>query len=289
MSPSKTASVIWAPSRRQMIASAIGGGFALAVRPVSASAIITATDGLDAGNVTIPSASGTVAGYRAMPAKRGPKPFPVVLVVHEIFGVHEYIRDICRRLAKQGYFAVAPELFTRQGDVTKLADHKDIMPVVSQVPDAQVLGDLDATVAWAKGTGAADVARLGITGFCWGGRIVWLYSAHAAGLRAGVAWYGRLVGDKNALRPQQPIDIAASLHAPVLGLYGGQDQGIPLASVDEMKKALAAGSPAARASEFHVYPQAGHAFHADYRPSYVKDAAEDGWPRLLAWFKNHGV
>jgi carboxymethylenebutenolidase len=195
-------------------------------------------------------------------------------------------------LAKQGYFAVAPELYARQGDVSKMSDTKEIIgKVVSKVPDAQVMSDLDATVAWAKTTGAADVARLGITGFCWGGRIVWLYAAHAPALRAGVAWYGRITSDKDSLHPQHPIDVAAALKAPVLGLYGAEDQGIPVATVEEMRKALAqpAASKAARTSEIVVYPGAGHAFFADYRPSYKKEAADDGWKRLLEWFKSHGI
>jgi carboxymethylenebutenolidase len=209
--------------------------------------------------------------------------------VHEIFGVHEHIKDVCRRLAKEGYFAVAPSLFDRQGDVTKLTEQKDVLKVVSKVPDGQVLGDLEATVAWAKTNAVADAGRLGITGFCWGGRIVWLYAAQNAALKAGVAWYGRLTGDKDDLHPRHPIDVAARLAAPVLGLYGAEDQGIPAASVEAMRAALAGGSPAAKRSEIRVYPGAGHAFFADYRPSYRADAAADGWTRMLAWFKGAGV
>jgi carboxymethylenebutenolidase len=268
----------------------LGTGFALAVRPVSAETIRTGNEGLDAGEVQIPAgAREKIPGYRAMPAKRKGKA-PVVIVVHEIFGVHEHIKDVCRRIAKLGYFAVTPDLYARQGDVTKLADFKDIQSkVVSKVPDAQVMSDLDATVAWAKSSGAADVGRLGITGFCWGGRIVWLYAAHAAALKAGAAWYGRLIGDKDALRPRQPVDVAANLKAPVLGLYGGKDAGIPLDSIEQMKTALAAGSPAAKRSEIKVYPDAGHAFLADYRPSYRPDDAADAWSRMLAWLKSNGV
>jgi carboxymethylenebutenolidase len=279
-------------SRRQAIATAVGGTFALAVRPVSAATITTSGEGLDTADVKIPTASGAIPGYRAMPAngtKKGAKGFPAVLVVQEIFGVHEHIRDVCRRLAKQGYYAIAPELYFRQGDVSKLSEYKDIREIVAKVPDAQVLGDLDAAAAFAKASGEADMGRLGITGFCWGGRIVWLYAAHSAAPRAGVAWYGRLAGEKNPLQPQHPLDVAGAVHAPVLGLYGAEDQSIPVATVEEMRKALAAGSPAARASEIKVYPGAGHAFHADYRPTYKKEAAEDGWGRLLAWFKAHGV
>src|SRR5437762_4961866 len=230
-------------SRREIMAGAIGTGFALAVRPISAATITTGADGLTVADLHIPSSRGDIPAYSARPAKPKGKP-PIVLVVHEIFGVHEHIRDVCRRLAKLGVLAVAPDLFARQGDVSKIADTKAIMgKVVSKVADEQVLGDLDATVAWAKASGGGgDGKRVGITGFCWGGRIVWLYAAHAAasvgnvGLKAGVAWYGRLTGDRDAVRPRHPIDVAAMLKAPVLGLYGGQDQGIPLASVEEMRK-----------------------------------------------------
>jgi carboxymethylenebutenolidase len=276
-------------SRRAMIAGSVGAGFALAVHPVSAATIATSADGLDVSDVRIPTAAGEIPAYRARPAKRKGKP-PIVLVVHEIFGVHEHIRDVCRRLAKLGVLAVAPDLFVRQGDVSKLADMKEIgSKVVSKVPDEQVLADLDATLAWAKGAGGGDGGRVGTTGFCWGGRIVWLYAAHSATPKAGVAWYGRLTGDRDALHPRFPIDVAASLKSPVLGLYGGQDQGIPVATVEEMRKALAAGGAAAKRSDIHVYPDAGHAFFADYRPSYRAEAAADGWNRLQAWLKASGV
>jgi len=213
--------------------------------------------------------------------------FPVVLVVQEIFGVHEHIKDVCRRLAKLGYLAVAPELYARQGDVSKLSEVNDIVTkVVSKVPDAQVMADLDATVAWTKSSGNGNIEKLGVTGFCWGGRIVWLYAAHNPRVKAAVAWYGRLVGKPSDLQPKHPIDIAASLKVPVLGLYGGDDQGIPLDTVEQMRTALkAAGSP----SEIVVYPNTPHGFHADYRASYRKEQAEDGWRRLQAWFKQHGV
>jgi carboxymethylenebutenolidase len=235
--------------------------------------------------VKIPVADGEIPAYRAMPAKGGP--FPVVLVVQEIFGVHEHIKDLCRRLAKQGYLAVAPELYARQGDVSKLTNFQDILKIVSKVPDAQVLSDLDATVKWAKGTGKADTSKLAITGFCWGGRIVWLYSAHNPNLKAGVACYGRLVGDKDALHPHHPVDVAARIKAPILGLYGGADQGIPIATVEKMREALKEGGN--KASEIVVYPDTPHAFFADYRPSYRKDKAEDAWKRMQAWFKANGV
>jgi carboxymethylenebutenolidase len=213
----------------------------------------------------------------------------VVLVVSEIFGVHAYIADVARRFAKRGYFALAPELFFRQGDPAMYGEiSKLIAEVVSQAPDAQVMADLDACVAWARAQGA-DTSRLGITGFCWGGRIVWLYAAHNPALKAGVSWYGRLEGQATAKQPDHPIAHVGELKAPVLGLYGGADAGIPPASVERMKAALAGGSAAARACEFHVYADAPHAFHADYRASYRKDAATDGWARCLDWFAGHGV
>lgn len=272
-------------TRREFVMTTLAAGFALAVRPVSAQTITTDTTGLIAGEVKIPTADGQIPAYRAMPATGGP--FPVVLVVQEIFGVHEHIKDICRRFAKLGYFAVAPELFARQGDVSRMPDSKEISAkVASKVPDAQVMADLDAAVAWAKASGKGNVAKLGITGFCWGGRFVWLYAAHNPQLKAGVAWYGRLTGNRTELEPRYPIDVAASLKAPVLGLYGGDDPGISLDTIDEMRRALkAAGSP----SEIIVYPGAPHAFHADYRPSYRRESAEDGWKRLQEWFKKHGA
>ena len=274
-------------SRRQVLVTALGSGFALATTPVSAQTIGTNTDGLEAGEVKIPTAWGDIPAYRALP-KQG-KRHPLLLVVQEIFGVHEHIKDVCRRLAKKGYFAIAPELFARQGDVSKLSDVAEIRKIVAQVPDAQVLSDLDACVAWAKTTDRADPEKLGITGFCWGGRITWLYAAHSSALRAGVAWYGRLTGDKNHVTPQHPLDIAPKLHAPVLGLYGEEDQGIPVASVKEMEAALKEGSSAARRSQIKLYPQAGHAFFADYRPQYRKAAADDGYKRMLGWFSANGV
>ena len=257
----------------------------MAVLPVSAETIATDTEGLEAGDVSIPTADSRIPAYRAMP-KSG-KSFPVVLLVQEIFGVHEHIKDICRRFAKLGYMAVAPELYARQGDVSKLTDIQEIIAkVVSKVPDAQVMSDLDAATDWAAKSGKGDTRRLGITGFCWGGRITWLYAAHNPKLKAGVAWYGRLVGQASALQPKYPIDIAGSLHAPVLGLYGGKDQGIPLDTVEQMRAALKA---AKNPSEIVVYPDAGHAFNADYRPSYNQEAAEDGWKRLQQWFKKYGA
>ena len=272
-------------TRRQFVVTTLAAGFALAVQPVSAETITTDTKGLIAGEVEIPTTDGQIPAYRAMPATGNS--FPVVLVVQEIFGVHEYIRDICRRFAKLGHLAVAPELFARQGNVSKMPDIQEILStVVSKVPDAQVMSDLDATVAWAARSSKGDIAKLGITGFCWGGRIVWLYAAHNPQLKAGVAWYGRLVGRANELQPKHPIDVAASLKAPVLGLYGGDDSGIPLDTVEQMRKALKAqASP----SEIIVYPNTPHGFHADYRPSYRKEQAEDGWKRLQEWFKKHSA
>jgi carboxymethylenebutenolidase len=282
-----------APTRRGLIVTGLGAGFALAVRPVSASTITTGTDGIDSGEVEIPTANGAIAAYRAGPHRgktSGKGRSPVLLVVHEIFGVHEHIKDVCRRLAKEGYLAVAPDLFARQGDVSKLTDFNEIRNrIVSKVPDAQVMSDLDATLAWAKGPGGADGGKVGITGFCWGGRVVWLYAAHNAALDAGVAWYGRLVGDKGSLQPRHPVDVARELKAPVLGLYGGKDQGIPQSTVATMREALAAGSKAAKRSEIKVYPEAGHAFFADYRPSYRPDDAKDAWARMLAWLKASGA
>jgi carboxymethylenebutenolidase len=279
-------------TRRELIVGALGTGFALAVRPVSADTITTGAQGLDVADVRIPTSAGDIPAYRAIPAKTGKgkvKNPPVVLVVHEIFGVHEHIRDVCRRLAKKGFFAVAPDLYVRQGEVSKLPGIDAIRPVVDKVPDAQVMVDLDATVAWAQSTGGADTEKLAITGFCWGGRTTWLYAAHSTKLKAGVAWYGRLVGDKSDRRPRHPVDIGAALNAPVLGLYGEKDQGIPLDTVEAMKKTLAGGTNASKKSDIRVYPKAGHAFLADYRPSYEPESATDGWRRMLAWFKANGV
>jgi carboxymethylenebutenolidase len=271
-------------SRREFVVTTLAAGFALAVQPVSADTITTDTQGLTAGEVKIPVKDGEIPGYRAMPASGGP--FPVVLVVQEIFGVHEHIKDICRRLAKLGYIALAPEMYSRQGDVSKLTDMQEIFKIVRTVPDAQVMSDLDATVDFAKKSGKADTAKLAITGFCWGGRIVWLYSAHNKDLKAGVAWYGRLVGDKDDLHPKHPVDVAKTLNAPVLGLYGGADQGIPVSTVETMRDELKGTKTA---SEIHVYPDTPHAFYADYRPSYRKEQADDGWKRMQEWLKTNGV
>ncbi len=272
-------------TRRKFIATAtLATGFALAVQPIYAQVITTDAKGLVAGAVKIPVKDGEIPAYRAMPATG--KNFPIVLVIQEIFGVHEHIQDVCRRFAKLGYVAIAPELFVRQGDVSKLSSVDEIRQVVAKVPDAQVLSDLDATTEWAVKSAQGNAGKLGITGFCWGGRITWLYSAHNPKVKAGVAWYGRLVGDATELTPKHPVDIASTLKVPILGLYGGKDTGIPLDTVEQMRSRLASSSSK---SEIIVYPDAPHAFFADYRPSYREKEAKDGWQRLQAWFKRHGV
>ncbi|MFH7029465.1 MAG: dienelactone hydrolase family protein [Heteroscytonema crispum UTEX LB 1556] len=273
-------------TRREFIATAtLATGFALAVQPISWGTVITTdTKGLVAGAVKIPVKDGEIPAYRAQP-KTGEN-FPIVLVIQEIFGVHEHIKDITRRFAKLGYLAIAPELFVRQGDVSKLTNIDEIRPIVAKVADAQVLSDLDATVDWAVKSSKGNADRLGITGFCWGGRITWLYAAHNPKFKAGVAWYGRLVGDATELQPKHPVDIASTLAVPVLGLYGGQDTGIPLNTVEQVREKLKSSSSK---SEIVVYPDAPHAFFADYRPSYRESEAKDGWKRLQAWFKQHGL
>jgi len=264
-----------------------GVGFAVAVQPVAAQTIVTDKAGLVAGEVTIRAGDFDLPAYRARP--QGDGRFPIVVVVSEIFGVHEHIADVARRFAKLGYLAVAPELFVRQGDAKATSDVSTLLAtIISKVPDAQVMADIDAGIAWATANGG-DPARLAITGFCWGGRITWLYAAHNPALKAGVAWYGRLVGATSPLQPAFPIDLVDRLRAPVLGLYGGADTGIPLDSVERMKAALAHGSDAARRSQFVVYPHAQHAFHADYRPNYDEAAARDGWQRCLDWMRANGA
>jgi carboxymethylenebutenolidase len=272
-------------NRRAFVMTTLAAGFALAAQPISAKTITTSSQGLTAGEVKIPIVDGEIPAYQAMPAKGGP--FPVILVVQEIFGVHEHIKDVCRRFAKQGYLAIAPALYARQGDVSKMTDIQEIITkVVAKVPDAQVLSDLDSTVDWAKKSGKGDITKLGITGFCWGGRIVWMYADHNPKVKAAVAWYGPLTGEASELKPKNPVDIAASLKVPVLGLYGGSDDSIPLASIEQIKKTLKdAGNP----SEIVVYPNTPHGFHADYRPTYRKEQADDGDRRLQAWFKKYGV
>jgi carboxymethylenebutenolidase len=270
-------------SRRFVIAS-LGTGFALAVEPVAAETITTDSNGLVAGEVTIPVSDGSIPAYRAMPARGGP--FATVIVIQEIFGVHEHIKDICRRLAKQGYFAVAPALYARQGDTATMTDIPAILKIVAQVPDAEVASDIDATLAWAKGQKAADTARLGVTGFCWGGRQVWLYAVHNPRVTAAVAWYGPVAGRTDALHAKTVLEAAKDLSVPVLGLYGGADQGIAVADVEKLRTELAAQK---KPVEIVIYPDVPHGFNADYRPSYRPAAAKDGWARMLAWFREHGV
>jgi carboxymethylenebutenolidase len=276
------------PTRRAALKAALGVGYVAAAGPVMAQSVVkTPSDGLVSGEVTIDVNGFKLPAFRSAPA--GKTGLPVVLVVSEIFGVHEYIADVTRRLARAGYLAIAPELFTRQGDPSTYGEIAKIQSeIIAKVPDAQVMTDLDACVAWAAQNGG-QTDKLAITGFCWGGRITWLYAAHQPRLKAAVAWYGRLVGAVTPNNPSHPVDLASQIKAPVLGLYGGADTGIPLDTVDKMKSALSQGPSAAKASEFVVYPEAPHAFHADYRPSYRQAAADDGWQRLLAWLKRHGA
>jgi carboxymethylenebutenolidase len=272
-------------NRREFLLSKLAVGFALAVHPIGAQTITTDTKGLTAGEVQIPMADGKmIPAYRARPSGGGR--FPTVLVVQEIFGVHEHIKDLCRRLAKSGYMAVAPELFARQGDVSKIENVQEIVnTVVSKVPDSQVMSDLDATAAWAVKNGGSTT-RLAITGFCWGGRIAWMYAAHNPKLDAAAAWYGRLEGETNAMTPKNPLDYAGGLKAPVIGFYGGKDTGISKESIERMRVSL---KVVGDESEINVYPEAQHGFNADYRASYKKDDAEDAWKKMLAWFKKYGV
>jgi carboxymethylenebutenolidase len=286
-----TASVLNLPQTniglQELVTALLPQGFARIVQPIASTTITTDTNGLTAGEVRIQTMTGPVPAYRAMPEKGGK--FPVVLVVQEIFGVHEHIKDVCRRLAKLGYFAIAVDLYHRQGDVSKMTDNQEIFAkVVNHVSDSQVMSDLDASVVFAESTGKADTSRLGITGFCWGGRITWTYCVHNPKVKAGVAWYGRLVAPgKAALQPAYPVELAANLKVPVLGLYGKEDASISVANVAQMREALKAAGNAS--SEIVLYDGAPHAFYADYRPSYRKEAAEDGWKRMQAWFKQYGV
>ncbi|MDB5891292.1 MAG: carboxymethylenebutenolidase [Polaromonas sp.] len=279
-------------SRRTALKAALGVGYAATAMPIMAqTAVKTSAGGLKTGTTTFDVNGFKVPAFYAAPA--GKTNLPVILVIQEIFGVHEYIADTARRFAKAGYFAIAPDLYARQGDATKYTEIAKLMSeVVAKVPDAQVMADLDGAVKWA-GANGGNVKKTGITGFCWGGRITWLYAEQSKNVKAGVAWYGRLVGTRSALTPKHPVELVAGLKAPVLGLYGGQDGGIPLTTVNQMKDALvdagAKGNKAAQASGFVVYPQAPHAFHADYRPSYRKEAADDGFKRALDWFRTHGV
>jgi carboxymethylenebutenolidase len=275
--------------RNFMITSGLTAGFALAAQPISAQTIETSSAGLIAGAVKIPVADGEIPAYRAMPDRakmQDQSLLPTILVVQEIFGVHAYIQDVCRRFAQLGYLAIAPDLYARYGDPTKLDGIDEIRKVVSQVPDDEVMSDLDAAVAWAVESSHSDPDQLGITGFCWGGRVVWLYAAHNPNLKAGVAWYGRLVGEASPRTPKHPLEIVEQLNAPVLGLYGEKDRGIPLETVDSMRSAIAKAN---QPSQIFVYPDTPHGFHGDYRDSYRPVAAKDGWQRAQAWFKQNGV
>ena len=271
--------------RRGFLQTALGTGFAAAVLPVMAQTMIrTDTEGLLAGEITVKSGELDMRVYRAQP--EGKTHLPVVLVVSEIFGVHEHIADIARRFAKLGYLALAPELFQRQGDPRRIDSIPELISkIVSKAPDEQVMRDLDTCVAWAANH-QGDTGHLAITGFCWGGRITWLYADHNPRVKAAVAWYGKLTQEKTPLQPRHPMDIASRLKVPVLGLYGGKDAGIPLEDVERMRDALAKGHSG---SEIIVYPDAGHAFHADYRPSYREADARDGWKRCVAWMRQHGA
>ena len=271
-------------SRRGFVTAGLSGGFALAVLPVAAETIHTDASGLEVADVEVPVKDGKIPAYRAMPAKGGP--FPTVLVIQEVFGVHEHIKDLCRRFAKLGYFAVAPYLYSRLGDVTKLSDLKEVLAFANRASEPQVMSDLDATVAWARKTKKADVRRMAATGFCRGGRYTWLYAEHNPQLKAAVAWYGPLNVAKSELTPVSPPDQIALLKVPVLGLYGAADQGIPVADVEKFRDALKANH---KKSEFVIYPDTPHGFNADYRPSYRPEAALDGWKRMLAWFKKYGA
>jgi carboxymethylenebutenolidase len=278
------------PNRRLALQTALGIGYSAAAMPLMAqTAIKTPTDGLRFGEVSIDVQGFKMPAFRAAP--KGKTNLPVVFVISEIFGVHEYIADVACRFARAGYLAIAPELFVRQGDPSSYGEMARLqVEVISKVPDAQVMNDLDACIAWADANGG-NTNHLAINGFCWGGRIAWLYAMHQPKLKAAVAWYGRLEGQKSIATPEHPIDLATNLKAPVLGLYGAADTGIPAASIDRMQSALAdiaaKGNIAAKASNFVVYPDAPHAFHADYRPSYQAGAAQDGWKRTLAWFKKY--
>ena len=272
-------------SRRGFVVTTLTAGFALAVQPVSAETITTDSNGLTVGEVKIPVKDGEIPAYRAMPAKGGP--FPTVVVIQEIFGVHEHIKDLCRRLAHSGYFAVAPALYARQGDVLQMTDVKEIISkVVSKVPDAEVASDIDATVAWARKQKQANVKNLAVTGFCWGGRQTWLYAIHNPQVKAAVAWYGPLAGNTDELHPKRVMDLLPDLKVPLLGLYGAADQGIAVADVEKVRDEA---KRLHKKVEIKIYPDTPHGFNADYRPSYRPEAAKDGWKRMLAWFKSHGV
>ena len=271
-------------TRRGFLLTSLAGGFAVASEPLFAQAIKTDTQGITAGEVKVPVKDGQIPAYRAMPAKGGN--FPVILVIQEIFGVHEYIQDICRRLAKQGYYAIAPAMFSREADVSNMSLDAILKDVVPVVPDAQVMADIDSTVAFAKASGKANTSRLGIVGYCWGGRTVWLYANHNPAVKAGVAYYGLLAGLKGPNKPADPVDVAANIKVPVLGLYAGEDSFVPDEVVDKMRNELGKGSSG---SEIVVFPAVNHGFHADYRPTYDRRAATYAWKLTLDWFKERGV
>ena len=272
-------------SRRGFAVTALATGFAVASNPVLAQAIVTDSVGLVAGEVSIPVADGKIPGYRAMPAKPGKH--PVLLVVQEIFGVHEHIKDMCRRFAKLGYYAIAPEMYARQGDVSKLTDIGEILStVVSKVPDAQVISDLDSAVAFAAASGHANANRVGLVGYCWGGRVAWVYANHNPKLKAAVSYYGLLDGMQADIRPQDPVDFASNLKVPVLGMYAGLDDFIKPAAIDLMTAGLRTSGSG---SEIVVFPNVNHGFNADYRPSYDKTAATYATKLALDWLKEHGV
>lgn len=271
-------------TRRGFVVTSLAAGFALSVQPVSAEAIHTDSSGLVAGEVKVPVADGQIPAYRAMPDKGGP--FATVLVIHEVWGVHEHIQDLCRRLAKLGYYAIAPELFAREGNAAQIPDLQQLIrTIVAKVPDDEAMSDLDAALVYAKQSGKADLSRLAVTGFCWGGRITWLYAAHQPALKAAVAWYG-VDRTRAALQPNNPLDVIPDLKCPVLALYGGADKSIPQELIDRRQAACKA---AGKTCEAIVYPDAPHGFNADYRPSYRPEAAKDGWAKMLAWFKQYGV
>ena len=273
-------------TRRGFIASSVATGFALSAGPVMAQTVIkTPADGLEVGSAVIPVNGGAMPIYFAAPKAAGKR--ATVLVIPEIFGMHEHQRDLCRRLAKAGYYAVTMDPFFRKGDLSKIADIKEVLPLANSLDDATMYADLDTLVAWLEQQPKVNIRKLGITGMCRGGRTTWMYTAHSKKIKAGVAWYGGLNPTLPA-QPQTPLDITDQLNAPVLGLYGGADQGIPVAMVERMRAGLLAFGRD-KESIIHVYPDTPHAFLADYRPSYRKAAAEDGWKRMLAWFKKNGV
>ena len=272
-------------SRRNFVMTSLASDFAIASNPVSAQAIVTSSTGLVAGEVSVPVADGKIPAYRAMPA--APGKYPVLLVMQEIFGVHEHIKDMCRRFAKLGYYAIAPEMYARQGDVSKMAEVGAILStVVAKVPDAQVNSDLDAAVTFAAASGHADTARLGLVGYCWGGRAAWVYALHNPKLKAAVSYYGLLDGMKSPIKPQDPVDFAATLKVPVLGLYAGIDAFVKPAVIDQMRAGLVKSGSG---SEIVIFPNVNHGFNADYRPTYDKAAATYAQKLTTDWLKERGV